>query len=275
MSVFADRALAVRVEALAALDMRRIAEAASSRYPELGVTWTEAGRGVAGYFGRGSAANGTAGLGMGGEITMADVVALERFFSERGERPQASICPFAHSSTSALLQERGWMIGAFENVLVRGLDQTEALPEPDEHVEIRFARTPAELELWAMMVANGFSAPDDPTPAEMRMGRSAVARNDSAFLIGYVDGKPAGTGELQTERSVGWLSADTTLPQFRGRGVQRSLQRARLAVARDAGCDIAISESMPGSGSQRNMERLGFRVAYTRVDACGPAMAPR
>ena len=275
MSVFADRALAVRVEALAALDMRCVAEAASSRYPELGATWIEAGRGIAGYFGRGSVGNGTAGLGMGGEIGRADVAALESFFQERGERPQASICPFAHSSAAALLQERGWMIGAFENVLVRSLDQTEAIPQPDEHVEIRFARTPPELELWAMMVARGFSAPDDPTPAEIQMGRSAVARSDSAFLIGYVDGQPAGTGELQTERAVGWLSADTTLPQFRGRGVQRSLQRARLAVARDAGCDIAISESMPGSGSQRNMERLGFRVAYTRVDACGPAMAPR
>ena len=123
------------------------------------------------------------------------------------------------------------------------------------------------------MVANGFAAPDDPTPAEVRFGRSAVARSGASFLVGYVDGKPAGTGELQIEAGVGWLSADTTLPQFRGRGVQRSLQRARLELARAAGCDIAVSESAPGSGSQRNMERLGFRVAYTRVDACGSAVA--
>jgi hypothetical protein len=36
---------------------------------------------------------------------------------------------------------------------------------------------------------------------------------------------------------------------------------------RDAGCALAVTESVPGSPSQRNMERVGFQVAYTRVDA--------
>jgi len=270
MSVFADHPFAVRVEALAATGMRRLAEATLSLYPDLDAMWTQVGGGVAAYLGEGSPVNGTAGFGMPGEVTAADVEALERFFAARGERPLASVCPMAHPSVARLLGARGWTIGAFENVLARTLDSDLVLPEPDAHIEIRVARTPDELELWALMVANGFSAPYDPTPAEMRLGRAATAREDSAFLIGYIDGAPAGTGELQLEDGVGWLSADTTLPQFRGRGVQRSLQRARLALAFDAGCDIAVSESMPGSGSQRNMERLGFSVAYTRVDALGP-----
>ena len=37
-----------------------------------------------------------------------------------------------------------------------------------------------------------------------------------------------------------------------------------------AGCDLAVTESAPGSASQRNMERLGFRIAYTRVDLVAP-----
>lgn len=272
MSVFADHPFAVRIEALAALGMRRLVEATVSLYPGLDATWTQVGGGVAAYLGEGSPVNGTAGFGMRGEVTVADVEALEHFFAARGEQPLASVCPMSHPSAARLLGERGWTIGAFENVLARTLDSDSdsALPGPDGHVEIRCARSGDELELWALMVANGFSAPDDPTVAEMRLGRTATAREDSIFLIGYVDGAPAGTGELQVEDGVGWLSADTTLPQFRGRGVQRSLQRARLALALDAGCDIAVSESMPGSGSQRNMERLGFNVVYTRVDALGP-----
>jgi hypothetical protein len=31
------------------------------------------------------------------------------------------------------------------------------------------------------------------------------------------------------------------------------------------GCDLAMIVTVPGSGSQRNAEREGFRVAYTRV----------
>lgn len=275
MLVAADHSLAIRIEALAALGMRRLAEAAATCYPDLAAAWAEVGGGVAGYLGTGSPVNGTAGFGMGGEVTTADVETLEHFFTDRGEQPLASVCPMAHPSVAHVFGARGWTIGAFENVLVRSLDSRVRLPEPDPHVDIHIAHTPDELELWALMVANGFSAPDDPTPAEMRLGRAAVARDDSVFLIGYVDGKPAGTGELQTEGGVGWLSADTTLPQFRGRGVQRSLQRVRLALAAAAGCDIAVSESLPGSGSQRNMERLGFRVAYTRVDAAGPTTSTR
>ena len=31
------------------------------------------------------------------------------------------------------------------------------------------------------------------------------------------------------------------------------------------GCDLATASTLPGSGSQRNYERLGFEVVYTRV----------
>ncbi len=31
------------------------------------------------------------------------------------------------------------------------------------------------------------------------------------------------------------------------------------------GCEYAVVSTQPGSGSQRNMERRGFRVAYTKV----------
>jgi len=39
---------------------------------------------------------------------------------------------------------------------------------------------------------------------------------------------------------------------------------ARLAAATTAGCDLATVQTTPGSGSQRNVERMGFRLAYTK-----------
>ena len=30
-------------------------------------------------------------------------------------------------------------------------------------------------------------------------------------------------------------------------------------------CDVALMAALPGSGSQRNAERNGFRIAYTRI----------
>jgi GNAT superfamily N-acetyltransferase len=219
--------------------------------------------------------NGTFGLGMVRAVDDSDASVLERFFCERGERPHASICPLAHPSLVGVLGERGWTPVAFENVLVRPIDPAEKIPPVPDGVDVRVAREGGELELWAALVANGFSAPEDPLPAELRLATAATGVFGSSALIGYVDGEPAGAGELHVDGDVAWLSADTTLPQFRRRGVHAALQRARLDLAREAGCTIAVTESMPGSASQRNMSRLGFDIAYTRVEVAGPACAGR
>jgi hypothetical protein len=39
----------------------------------------------------------------------------------------------------------------------------------------------------------------------------------------------------------------------------------RLPYGALQGCDIAMMVSAPGSASQRNAERQGFRIAYTRI----------
>jgi hypothetical protein len=41
--------------------------------------------------------------------------------------------------------------------------------------------------------------------------------------------------------------------------------QARLSDAVAAGCDLAFIGAMPGSITQRNAERLGFCVAYSKV----------
>jgi hypothetical protein len=51
--------------------------------------------------------------------------------------------------------------------------------------------------------------------------------------------------------------------------VQTALIRARLAFAAAAGCDLAAVNTVPGSVSQRNAERQGFRVVYTRALLAG------
>jgi len=47
--------------------------------------------------------------------------------------------------------------------------------------------------------------------------------------------------------------------------VQTTLLLARLQRAAEAGCDLAVSLAQPGSVSQRNLARQGFRALYTRV----------
>jgi len=43
----------------------------------------------------------------------------------------------------------------------------------------------------------------------------------------------------------------------------------QLATAQEQGCDLALTITSPGSDSQRNMERSGFRLAYTEAILVG------
>jgi GNAT superfamily N-acetyltransferase len=64
---------------------------------------------------------------------------------------------------------------------------------------------------------------------------------------------------------VGVCAAAATLPAARGRGCQTALLRRRIADAARAGCDLVVVQASPGSGSQRNLQRIGLELAYTRV----------
>jgi hypothetical protein len=44
-----------------------------------------------------------------------------------------------------------------------------------------------------------------------------------------------------------------------------ALLDARLRYAAAKGCKIAMMGALPGSQSQRNAEKQGFRIAYTRI----------
>jgi len=51
------------------------------------------------------------------------------------------------------------------------------------------------------------------------------------------------------------------------------LLRSRIDCAAGEGCDLAVSIAQPGSISHRNIERRGFRVAYTRTKLIRPLEA--
>ncbi|MDQ3256840.1 MAG: GNAT family N-acetyltransferase, partial [Acidobacteriota bacterium] len=75
----------------------------------------------------------------------------------------------------------------------------------------------------------------------------------------------AGGGCVLISEGVALLSGTSVLPEFRSRGIQSALIRARLVYSAAHGCDIATVGTTPGSSSERNVQRHGFRVAYTRV----------
>ena len=80
-----------------------------------------------------------------------------------------------------------------------------------------------------------------------------------------IDGVPVATGAMAMHDGVALLAAAATLPEWRNRGAHRALMEHHLACAADAGCDLPMMGAAPGSASERNGERQGFRIAQTRI----------
>ena len=83
--------------------------------------------------------------------------------------------------------------------------------------------------------------------------------------VALVDGTLAGGGSMRVTDGVAQLTGAATAPDHRRRGVQRALLAARLRDGARAGADIAVVTTAPGSLSQRNVQRRGFHLLYTRA----------
>jgi hypothetical protein len=78
-------------------------------------------------------------------------------------------------------------------------------------------------------------------------------------------GRPVATAALSIHGDVALLTGASTIAEARRRGAQQALLDERLRFAEACGIGLAMMVAHPGSSSQRNAERRGFRVAYTRT----------
>ena len=271
--LFADRTLAERVERSVARDLELYAEACLRLEPGLGCEIRRFGGGIALFLAPDSPVNMIYGAGFGTSVSAEDFVAVERFYADHGTRAAISLSPLADEAFITQLGVRGWMLTDFENVLVRDLAgglHTLGLPAPGPGVELHRAVTADERAAWAKLSSGAFRAPEAPSAEVVRLGEAMAAREDVTLLTGSVDGRSAGAAALWIDDGLGWLLGDATLPEHRGRGVQSALLAERTRLAAAAGCQFGVTEARAGSTSQRNMERLGFRVVYTRVELIAP-----
>jgi len=84
-------------------------------------------------------------------------------------------------------------------------------------------------------------------------------------FLAELNGQPIATGALTIAGDVALLAGASTVPSARRQGAQNALLEERLQYAAAHGCTVAMMVTLPGSGSQRNSERHGFRIAYTRT----------
>jgi GNAT superfamily N-acetyltransferase len=221
----------------------------------------------------GSPFNKVIGLGFGDQPDERAWEEIERAHRERGVRVQVELATLADPRVATSLTARGYRLVGFENVLARRLDdRVEAAPGDGVPVSVVGA---AELPAWTEAVITGFLCPDRPDgpPAHEVFDREALERTyvrvgDLAGIVRHLarlDGVAAGGASLYVREGIALFCGAATLPAYRRRGVQGALLRARIGHARNAGCDLAVVTTEPGSKSQQNVQRAGFELVYSRA----------
>jgi hypothetical protein len=99
----------------------------------------------------------------------------------------------------------------------------------------------------------------------MELGQITAKKTDGLAFLAELDGQPIAAGAMSIHEGVALLAGASTIPEGRKQGAQLALLESRLRYAAVNGCDLAMMCALPGSASQRNAERQGFRIAYTRI----------
>jgi GNAT superfamily N-acetyltransferase len=262
---FSDLELARRLERAEAESCARFVEARARAFPESGAAWIDVAGTYAMYDGASSPVTQTFGLGLFETATVPDLEKIESFFEDRGAPVIHEVSPLAGIPIFALLNQRRYQPVELSSVMYRPLGcSTGSSSQAGKSVHVRVI-SGDEHDVWLQTAAKGWSEIADLADFIGGSDRVWTGRENTVSFLAELDGQPIAADALCITAGVAVLAGACTIPEARKRGAQLALLDARLGYAASHGCDIALLCAAPGSASQRNGERHGFRIAYTRT----------
>ncbi len=205
----------------------------------------------------------TFGLGLNGSVSAQDLDVIEAFFRDRGAEAAHEVSPLAGAELLTLLHARGYAPIELTNVLVHPLD-AEANAASSLSVSARKVAS-EEADAWISASCAGWGQSAEDSAHAALMATLAFGNPAMTSFVVESGGEMIATASLGIHDGIALLAGASTVPSARGRGAQRALLEARIAEAIERHCELAMVCAEPGSASQRNAERSGFRVAYTRM----------
>ena len=259
---FADLALARRIERAEGHANAAFVHARAAVAPTSGAAFLDMGGTYAMFDGVDSPLTQTFGLGAFEAPSTSLLDTLEAFFRERGAAVMHEVSPLVDPSVLALLASRGYRPIELTSVLFQPIGSARLAASSD--VSVRLTRD-GEADDWAEVAARGWGESPEIVDFVRSMGQVSARAKETYTFLAESRGEPIASGSMHLHDGVAALAGASTIPSARRRGAQNALLSARLAFAHTHGCDLAVMGALPGSASQRNAERNGFRVAYTRI----------
>lgn len=269
-NLFCDVSLAARIERA---DCQLLADAvavAARRLPD--ALAAPLCGGLVAYAEAGSPLNKVAGLGFA-PLRLDDLAAAEARLFARGCPVQVELPTLADPAVGQALTRRGYVLMGVEQVLGRPITEADATAPLPEGVQVDESPE-ADVEAWLHTLTAGFLSPDGQgVPSHEVFEQETLTRamrdfvrTDGMIRLGAtLHGRTAGGASMRLTDGVAQLCGASTLPAARRHGVQTALLTARLAMAAQAGAELAVITTLPGSRSMQNAQRRGFVPLYARM----------
>lgn len=266
--IYSDKTLSQKLERTEARSNAGFVEARAKLFPASGAEWTEVGGAYAMFDGSAdSPLTQTFGLGVFDRVTDSELERLEAFFKKHDAPVFHEVSPLAGLELVNLLNERGYQPIEMTSVMYRPLEIESATNLPANRRLKTRRIEPGEEKIWAETAAGGWASESAELGEFMlHLGQISAATAGGFPFLAEIEGAPVAGGMLYVYDDVALLAGASTIPEARRQGAQNALLEARLRfAAAERGCTIAMMCALPGSQSQRNAEKNGFRIAYTRT----------
>lgn len=253
-----------RLEFAQASQNKAMAEAQARMNPESHARCVRIGNPERGafavYLGPGHMLNQGLALGLDGPMQEGNFDELE---AALGWPTVLELSAGADPGLYALLSSRGYRIQMFQQVWMRELVDLPSNPAPAVLVR---PIGPDEETLFASVVAAGFFERDALSGEGLEIMMPTTQATGNTCFLAFLGQDPIGACTVGLHEGVAALSGTSVRPRFRGRGGQGAMIQARLAFAREQGCALACSATAPHGPSQFNLQKMGFRVAYPKLE---------
>lgn len=216
--------------------------------------------GVAAFAGDGNPMTQVAGVGSSHEVSHQEFEQIIDFYKYRATQFEFKLSPLSNQALRTMVVRAAKSLPEFESLLVYDLQGTEiTVPEMD----IRQVM-PSEAKAFAKRAVDRFHSGGTPPPGLVETIERAAFREGMLSFEVWMDGTPVAGCGLCLDGDVAWHVGAATSPEYRGRGLHKAMQKFRMHMARQYGCQIVIQAALPGSQSQLNAQKSGFHIAFTR-----------
>lgn len=209
--------------------------------------------------------NRVIGLGSRTHAALSDIDRFVDWYRMLGvHRFFVQTAPYAQpEALSAWLTDRGFNHYNNWAKLFYEID-TRSLPEYASPFTIHLADK-RYSRFWSTSITRAFDWPPALEPITSRL----FDEPGWHIYVATLEGTVAAAGALYISDRAGYLGPATTLPEFRNRGAQSALITHRIREAHKRGCTLLVTETaedtkQKSSPSYRNLQRLGFDLAYLR-----------